>query len=62
MNGKVFDENNQLIAQYFDVSVRIDHLLGLVSFYNSGDECFWSHNFKKILISQDEKEIIVYER
>lgn len=62
MNGKVFDENNQLIAQYFDVSVRIDHLLGQVTFYNSGDECWSYHNFKKILISQDEKEIIVYEK
>ena len=63
MNGKVFDENNQLIAQYFDVSVEIDYKVGRVYLYskNGIDGSLMCYDFKKILISQDEKEIIVYK-
>ncbi len=66
MNVKIFDINNKLAYQYFDVSVGIDYREGKIDIYSNGaaSEYAFSYAFhyKTIQISQDEKEIIIYAR
>lgn len=77
MNVKVFSINNKLLYQYFDVPVEIDYIEGKVTILDNTTLYENSYNitfneipiisspeffYKKFLISQDEKEIIIYSR